>query len=229
MPQPRFQTSINDAFGAPGVYIKPLAVTAPVRGVFFGVTGLVGQVVRGPVNTAVRCDSFQRFTDVFGGRDYGVNGGSIISDVWWALQQKQFGTFYVVRVASTPLSVPVVTTSVANSGGTWAAGTYYFYVTATNAVGETPVGIERTATVVLDGTITVSWTQITNATGYKIYYGTTSGTEALALTVNSGSTVSHTFTAAPSATGAYPTNDTTGVTTASYTARTASVGGEGGD
>lgn len=100
MPSIRFQPSTTDSFGAPGVYVKQLAVPAPLRGVFLGTTGFVGKCVKGPVNKLVRCDSYQRFIDVFGGRDYGVNGGAVVGDVWWALQCKQWGTFYVVRAAA---------------------------------------------------------------------------------------------------------------------------------
>lgn len=100
MPDIRFQSSINDSFGAPGVYVKTIAPSAPVRGIFLGTTGFIGECVRGPVNKLIRCDSYQRFVDVFGERDYGINGGTLRGQVWWALQQKTVGKFYVIRAAA---------------------------------------------------------------------------------------------------------------------------------
>jgi len=83
-----------------GVSIEQRHISAPVRGIFRGTTGFVGECVRGPVNRLVFCSSYQRFIDVFGERDYGINGGALKGQVWWALQQKAFGKFYVMRAAA---------------------------------------------------------------------------------------------------------------------------------
>lgn len=100
MPAIRFQPSTSDAFGAPGVYVQVKPVSAPVRGIFLGTTGFVGQCVRGPVNKLVGPMTYNRFVDVFGERDYGINGGAIIGQIWWALQQKTYGQFYAIRAAA---------------------------------------------------------------------------------------------------------------------------------
>lgn len=100
MPQPRYQSGLSDAFGAPGTYIKELAVSAPVRGVFRNITGITGEAVRGPVGRYVEINSMQRFVDVYGGRDKGVNGGTAVGLMWLALQNLQFGKLYVVRAAA---------------------------------------------------------------------------------------------------------------------------------
>lgn len=100
MPAPRYQSGVSDQFGAPGTYIRELAVSAPVRGLFRGVTGVAGECVRGPTNKYVECQSYQRFLDVFGGRDKGINGGSIIGKIWFALQAKRFGKLMVARAAA---------------------------------------------------------------------------------------------------------------------------------
>lgn len=97
MPTPRFVT--NDLFGAPGVYVREIQPTAPVRGIIRNVVGYVGVCVRGPVDRAVECTSYGRFLEVFGGRDYGA-GGAIIGEVWKALQEKPIGKFYVIRAAA---------------------------------------------------------------------------------------------------------------------------------
>lgn len=117
MPQIRYQTSTSDSFGAPGVYVKELAVSAPIRGLFRGTTGFVGECVRGPVNRVILCDSYQRFLDIFGGRDYGVNGGTLRGKVWWALQNRRWGRFYVCRAAAAAAAVASFTVETAAGGG----------------------------------------------------------------------------------------------------------------
>ena len=100
MPDPRYQNSLSDAFGAPGVYIKELAVSAPVRGVFLGITMIGGECVRGPVGRYVSINSMQRFVDVYGGRDRNINGGTVLGKIWALLQNKDWGTLYIIRAAA---------------------------------------------------------------------------------------------------------------------------------
>jgi hypothetical protein len=117
VPNPRFQNGLSDQFGAPGTYIKELAVSAPVRGIFLGNTGMVFESVRGPVGRVVICNSLQRFIDVYGGRDKGINGGAVIGKGWFALQSKQFGLIYGVRVAASDAVVASFTLETATGGG----------------------------------------------------------------------------------------------------------------
>lgn len=63
------------------------------------------------------------------------------------------------------------------SGGTFAAGTYFWRVTAFNIHGETLGSNEVTATVPANGTVALSWTAVPNATQYYVYRGPTSGSE----------------------------------------------------
>lgn len=128
MPAPRFQVSTADSFGAPGVYIQQKAVTAPLRGIFRGTSGFVGRCVRGPVNKLVYCDTYQRFIDVFGKRDYGINGGAVVGDVWWDLQGKSFGKFYVIRAAAAAAVAASFTAETAAGGG----GTAVLTISARN-------------------------------------------------------------------------------------------------
>lgn len=119
MPQPRFQNSLSDQFGAPGVYIKELAVSAPVKGLFRGITGIGGECVRGPTGKFVVINSLQRFVDVFGGRDRGINGGTVNGKIWALLQNKQFGLLYIVRaVASDAVTASFNAETAAGGGGT---------------------------------------------------------------------------------------------------------------
>lgn len=117
MPNIRFQSSTSDQFGAPGTYVQQRAVSAPVRGIFLGTTGFVGECVRGPANKLVFCSSYQRFVEVFGERDYGINGGALRGQVWWDLQQKVIGKFYVVRVAAAAATTATFEFETAAGGG----------------------------------------------------------------------------------------------------------------
>lgn len=75
-------------------------------------------------------------------------------------------------------------------GGTFAAGTYFWVVTATSALGETTVSNEATTAVALNGSANLTWNAVNGpVTGYKVYRGTVTGAEnVLVTTVGSGVT-----------------------------------------
>lgn len=116
MPQPRFITSQSQMI-APGVYVLENAPAVPVRGQRNRRAGLVGQCVRGPTGKVVTCDSYQRFLDVFGGRDKNSNGGTVYGHVWRALQGKRWGQIGVVRVAAAAAVKASFTLETAAGGG----------------------------------------------------------------------------------------------------------------
>lgn len=61
------------------------------------------------------------------------------------------------------------------TGGTLAAGTYYYWVTAMTEVGETTVSPVRSATTTgSTGSVALTWTNITGAIGYRVYRGNAS-------------------------------------------------------
>lgn len=128
MADPRFQNGTSDQFGAPGTYIKELAVSAPVRGLFRGTTGMAFQSVRGPTGRVVVCNSLQRFVDVYGGRDRAINGGAVVGQGWFALQNKFFGLVYGIRVAASDAVTASFTLETATGGG----GTQVLRVDAAN-------------------------------------------------------------------------------------------------
>jgi hypothetical protein len=69
-----------------------------------------------------------------------------------------------------------VSATPSGSGGTLAAGTYYYRVTALNAAGETVGSAEVTAvTTGATSSVSIAWTNNALATGYRIYRGTASG------------------------------------------------------
>lgn len=127
MPAPRYIVTENQ-IGAPGVYVLENAPAVPIRGQRNRVVGLVGQCVRGPVDKAVRCDTYQRFLDVFGGRDKATNGGAILGHVWKALQGKRWGRLYIHRAAAAAAVVASFTFETAAGGG----GTAVLRVDAAN-------------------------------------------------------------------------------------------------
>lgn len=99
MPAPRYIVTENQ-MGAPGVYVLENAPAVPIRGQRNRLAGFVGQCVRGPVDKVVFCDTYQRFLDVFGGRDKNTNGGTILGHIWKALQGKRWGRLAIVRAAA---------------------------------------------------------------------------------------------------------------------------------
>lgn len=97
--------------------------------------------------------------------------------------------------------------STAAAGGTLAAGTYFYRVSAINALGETLASAETSqVTVGATSTVTVNWGAVAGATGYKIY-GRATGAEQLLATVGAVTTFTDTGAAVPS--GALPTANTT--------------------
>lgn len=119
---------------------------------------------------------------------------------------------------SIPYNVAVV---VGGTGGIWGAtGTYYYVITSINATGETGPSAEVSATI-SDTTkkATLTWTQVTGATGYKIYRSTVSGTyttPALRTTIGSGATVTFEDDGSAVGAGAVPSANTTGGAAPNY-------------
>jgi len=100
-----------------------------------------------------------------------------------------------------------VTSTPSGSGGTLAAGSYFFEVTALNGTGETIASPEATTTT--SGTtssVALAWTAITGATSYRVYWSTTTGTEGHYFTT---ATNSYTMTATGGTAVAPPLQNTT--------------------
>jgi hypothetical protein len=75
------------------------------------------------------------------------------------------------------------TATVAGTGGTFAPGTYYAKIAPVGPAGEAPAGLEVSATVAANGTITWQWIGAPGASSYKLYRGTTPGGENTYFTV----------------------------------------------
>lgn len=110
------------------------------------------------------------------------------------------------------LSAPTLTAGTTNaSGGTFAAATYYWKITAITPVGETTGSTEVNKAVGANGTQQLSWTVVGGATGYKIYRGTSSnGQNVLVTTIGSGGTTSYLDTGSSSGAATVPGTNTSG-------------------
>lgn len=123
-------------------------------------------------------------------------------------------------VSYTALAAPLnLVTTARTTGGTFAAGTYFYKVTATNTAGETTGSVEASAVVVLNGSVVLNWDVVPGASGYKVYRSATTGTEnvspALVGTVTSATTPTYTDTGAAASAGAVPAaNNTNSITAA---------------
>ena len=105
--------------------------------------------------------------------------------------------------------------SAAGAGGVWAStGTRGYRLSAINANGETFVSAEITINVDdVTKKVTLSWTQVTGATGYRLYRTDTPGTygaSSLRSAIAGGATVTFVDDGTATITGTLPTTNTTG-------------------
>lgn len=120
------------------------------------------------------------------------------------------GASGIAGIAVEQLSPVVVTSAVPVAGGALTAGTYKYYVTAINANGETTKSNEVSGTTSAGNlTLTVTWTAVTGATGYKIYRTAAGGlTDSELLLTTVGLVTTYNDTAVGSPAGAFPTTNT---------------------
>lgn len=119
--------------------------------------------------------------------------------------QSIFGVFYVEPFSA--LTAPTAPAAALAAGGSLTVGTEYFYViTALEGAQESVASAEVHATPTTGNQeITLTWTAVTGATGYKVYRGTVTGTENLLVaTVMPGSTVTWTDTGTETGSSATP-------------------------
>lgn len=108
------------------------------------------------------------------------------------------------------IPAPVLTVgAIATVGGTFAAATYFWKLTAVDTHGQTLPSNEITAAVALNGTATMSWLAIVGATGYRLYRGTVAGAENV-LVATLGAVVSYTDTGTAGSAATPPIADASG-------------------
>lgn len=83
----------------------------------------------------------------------------------------------VVPLVTTVPGAPTITLGTAASGGTFAAGAYFWKVTTLIGGVESAPSNEITATLSLNQQQPINWSAVTGATGYRVYRGTASGAE----------------------------------------------------
>lgn len=124
-----------------------------------------------------------------------------------------YGTANVVSTAAVAaIGTPVLTLgTTSTTGGTLAAGTYYWKLTAINASGGETVGSNEVTATTTGSTSSqpLSWVAITGATGYKLYRGTVAGAENVLVTTL-GTVTSYTDTGSPGTAGTVPSTGSTG-------------------
>ena len=88
-------------------------------------------------------------------------------------------TYASYHAFTSPTTPTGVTATASTSGGSLAANTYYFKVSALDGgLGETLPSSEVSATTSgSTGSVTVSWPAVTNAPYYRVYWGTSAGAE----------------------------------------------------
>lgn len=127
---------------------------------------------------------------------------------------KQGGTVNTVTTPA-PTTPSQSSATTATTGGTIAAGTYYLKVAALNATGETVASNEVNITTTgSTSTVTANWASVSNATSFKVYWGSSAGNENVYATQASGSATSLVITAAPTSSGTPLTTATAVATTA---------------
>ena len=118
-----------------------------------------------------------------------------------------------VRIAppTNPLSAPVANTpSTSTSGGTLAAGTYFYVVTALNSAGQTTASNEVSVTTTgTTSSNTITWSAVAGATGYRVYRGTSAAGENVYYAP--GNVTTYTDTNAASTGGTPPGSNTTAI------------------
>lgn len=134
-----------------------------------------------------------------------------------------FSAVVPCRVPGQQLPDPVNAAFTASTiGGLTPSGTYYYRVSAINAVGETLASAETSITLTAaQNAVNVNWGAVTGATGYRIY-GNTTGGELLMAAVGAVTTWLDDGSITPA--GALPGANTTALATPVNAAFTAGAG-----
>jgi hypothetical protein len=114
------------------------------------------------------------------------------------------GTVEYITNLDLQMAIPapvLVSATASTTGGTLAAGSYWYVVTATTANGETVASNQfGVATTGSTSSVVLPWLPVDGATGYKVYRGTSSGGENKLLTTTTALTYTDTGTAGTTAT-----------------------------
>lgn len=118
----------------------------------------------------------------------------------------------VTAMSNGLLTTPTgLTAAAVAGGGTFAAGTYFWKITATNANGETLASNEASVAIALNGRATLNWTAVPGATGYRVYRATATNGQSVspAFVAAVGAVTTYTDTGTATSAGAVPASNTT--------------------
>lgn len=116
-----------------------------------------------------------------------------------------------IPVEGAALAAPVLTAGTTNAaGGTFAAGDYFWKVTAVTGYGETTGSNEVTATLVLNGSKDLSWSAVTGAELYKLYRGTVTNAQDVLVATFGSATLTYTDTGTAGTAATVPSSSTAG-------------------
>lgn len=115
-----------------------------------------------------------------------------------------------VPMPGAAVAAPVLTAgATSTTGGTFAAGTYFWRITALTDQGETAGSNEVSATLALNGSQDLNWEAVDGATGYKLYRGTAAGAQDTVV-AELGEVTTYTDTGSSTGAGTVPTESTAG-------------------
>lgn len=91
----------------------------------------------------------------------------------------EFETTLAAVTLSAALATPTAPTGTASSSGSFTAGTYYYFVSATSIFGETLPSVASSSIAVTSSQrVSLTWSAVGGATGYKVYRGTSATSSA---------------------------------------------------
>jgi len=138
------------------------------------------------------------------------------------IEQALAGGSVITDSTTTALSTPTAPTPTPSaSGGVLASGTYSVRVSAYNQYGETLACASTSTSAVTGptGSVSLSWTAVTGAFGYKIYFGNTAGSEQFIARVQGQAVTTYVVTGSITPSGAVPSsNNTAGPGAVGYSA-----------
>lgn len=168
------------SFGATGAptldgpnSIGVLSVTRQAAGVFtfvFGYSGGQGNVVEGYVKL-LGIETLPDISYIQGSSPAAVGQPAIVRN------DLDSGAFLPAPIGGAAAAV--------GSGGTFAAGTYFWKVTAVDTKGnESLASAEFSQTLALNGSANLTWIAVPGAVGYRVYHGSATGAENVVYAVS---------------------------------------------
>jgi hypothetical protein len=138
---------------------------------------------------------------------------------WFFAQSDGAGTAAVPTAPGNVMTLPLgtlvaapgtLTPSTSTTGGSLAAATYFYKMTAINLAGETTGSAEASqVTTGATSTVTFTFSTVAGATGYKVYRSTTTGAEAFLTQIGLVTTFTDFGNITPTAGQTVPTANTT--------------------